>query len=191
MRVGELNRKTKETDVKVSLNLDGNGTASVNTGIKFLDHMLTSLATHACFDLKVEAKGDLEHHVTEDVMISLGAALERALGDKVGIERMGSAIVPMDDALALVAVDLSGRAYAAVKVGFKKRYLYDLSSELIEHMLQTLAASGKLNLHAQVLRGRNDHHKAEAIFKALGLALARAVERNPRRLGVPSAKGVL
>ncbi|MEM2908370.1 MAG: imidazoleglycerol-phosphate dehydratase HisB [Candidatus Hadarchaeales archaeon] len=191
MRVGEVRRRTKETDVRVRLNLDGSGEARVDTGIKFLDHLLAALAKHSCFDLEVSARGDLEHHVAEDVMIALGSALEKALGEKTGIRRMGDAVLPMDDALVLVAVDLSGRAYADIDVKFAKKRLDDLSSDLIEHLLQTLAANGKLNLHVQTLRGRNDHHKAEAIFKALGVALAEAVSEEPKRRGVPSTKGVL
>jgi imidazoleglycerol-phosphate dehydratase len=191
MRVGKLRRRTKETDVEVRLNLDGSGEARVDTGIKFLDHLLSALAKHGCFDLEVRARGDFEHHVAEDVMIAIGSALEKALGEKTGIHRMGDAILPMDDALVLVAVDLSGRAYADVDVKFTKKRLDDLSADLVEHLLQTLAANGKLNLHVQVLRGRNDHHKAEAIFKALGVALAEAVSEGPRRRGVPSTKGVL
>jgi imidazoleglycerol-phosphate dehydratase len=152
---------------------------------------LNSFAKHGCFDLTVKARGDLEHHIAEDVIITLGEALVKALGNKSGIRRMGDAIVPMDDALVLVAVDLGGRAYAETEAKFAKKKLDDLSSDLIEHLLQTLATNAKLNLHTQVIRGRNDHHKAEAIFKALGIALAEAVRREPRRVGVPSTKGVV
>jgi imidazoleglycerol-phosphate dehydratase len=191
MRTGNVSRKTKETEVAVKINLDGSGVAKINTGIKFLDHLLNSFAKHGCFDLTVKARGDLEHHVAEDVIIALGEALDKALGNKSGIRRMGDAIVPMDDALVLVAVDLGGRAYAQTEVEFAKKKLDDLSSDLIEHLLQTLASNAKMNLHTQVIRGRNDHHKAEAMFKALGIALAEAVSREPRRTGVPSTKGVI
>ncbi|MCS7131594.1 MAG: imidazoleglycerol-phosphate dehydratase HisB [Hadesarchaea archaeon] len=191
MRIGEFQRRTKETDVRVRLNLDGSGEAKVDTGIKFLDHLLSTFAKHGCLDIEVRARGDLEHHIAEDVMIALGSALEKALGEKKGIRRMGDAILPMDDALVLAAVDLSGRAYADIDVKFAKKRLDDLSADLIEHLLQTLAVNGKLNLHVQVLRGRNDHHKAEAIFKALGVALAEAASEEPKRRGVPSTKGVL
>lgn len=191
MRIGNVSRKTKETEVDVKINLDGSGIAKVNTSIKFLDHLLSSFAKHGCFDLTVKARGDLEHHIAEDVIIALGGALDKALGTKAGIRRMGDVIVPMDDALVLVAVDLGGRVYAETDAKFAKKKLDDLSSDLIEHLLQTLATNGKLNLHTQVLRGRNDHHKAEAIFKALGMALAEAVRREPRRAGVPSTKGVI
>ena len=191
MRTGNVSRKTKETEVAVKINLDGSGIARVNTGIKFLDHLLNSFAKHGCFDLTVKARGDLEHHIAEDVIITLGEALLKALGTKSGIRRMGDAIVPMDDALVLVAVDLGGRAYAETEAKFAKKKLDDLSSDLIEHLLQTLATNAKLNLHTQVIRGRNDHHIAEAIFKALGIALAEAVRKDPRRAGVPSTKGVI
>jgi imidazoleglycerol-phosphate dehydratase len=191
MRTGNVSRKTKETEVAVKINLDGSGIARIDTGIKFLDHLLNSFTKHGCFDLTVKARGDLEHHIAEDVIIALGEALDKALGNKSGIRRMGDAIVPMDDALVLVAVDLGGRAYAETDAKFAKKKLDDLSSDLIEHLLQTLATNAKLNLHIQVIRGRNDHHKAEAMFKALGIALAEAVRREPRRVGVPSTKGVI
>jgi imidazoleglycerol-phosphate dehydratase len=191
MRVSKIKRKTKETEVEARINLDGSGTASVDTGIKFFDHMLSSFAKHGCFDLRVKARGDFEHHVAEDTMIALGEAIDRAIGSKAGIRRMGDAIVPMDDALALAAVDLSGRAYPEIEAKFAKRKVGDLSSDLIKHVLQVLAINGKFNLHVQVLRGQNDHHKAEAIFKALGVALAEAVSKSARRKGVPSTKGVI
>ncbi len=191
MRVGRGRRKTKETRVEVKIKLDGSGRTRVDTGIKFLDHLLASFAKHGCFDLELRARGDFEHHVAEDAMIALGEAIERALGKKVGIQRMGDAVVPMDDALVLAAVDLSGRAYPDIEAKFSKRKLDDLSSDMVVHLLETLATNGRFNLHVKVLRGKNDHHKAEAIFKALGVALARAVSRAPRRRGVPSTKGVL
>jgi len=191
MRVGEVKRKTKETTVEVGVNLDGSGEAKINTGIKFLDHLLSSFAKHGSFDLRLKARGDLEHHIAEDSMIALGTAINKALGKKEGIRRMGDAFVPMEDALVLVAVDLSGRAYAEVDAEFAKKRLDDLSSDLIEHLLQTLAANARLNLHVKVLRGRNDHHRAEAIFKALGMAMSEAVSKRPRAKGVPSTKGAL
>ncbi len=191
MRVGRGRRKTKETRVEVKINLDGSGRTRVDTGIKFLDHLLASFAKHGCFDLELKARGDFEHHIAEDAMITLGEAIERALGKKVGIQRMGDAVVPMDDALVLAAVDLSGRAYPDIEAKFTKRKLDDLSSDMVVHLLETLATNGRFNLHVKVLRGKNDHHKAEAIFKALGVALAQAVSRAPQRRGVPSTKGVL
>ncbi len=191
MRVGKVRRKTKETQIEVELNLDGSGKANVNTEIKFLNHLLASFAKHGCFDLKLRARGDFKHHIAEDAMIALGEAIELALGKKVGIERMGDAIVPMDDALVLAAVDLSGRAFPDIEAKFAKRRLDDLNSDMIEHMLQALATNGKFNLHVKVLRGKNDHHKAEAIFKALGVAIAKAVSKRPRAKGVPSTKGAI
>lgn len=191
MRVGKVKRQTKETKVEVEINLDGSGKISVDTNIKFFDHLLTSFAKHGCFDLKLRARGDFEHHIAEDAMIVLGEAIEQALDKKIGIQRMGDAIVPMDDALVLAAVDLSGRAFPEIEAKFVKRKLDDLSSDMIKHLLQTLATNGKFNLHVKVLRGQNDHHKAEAIFKALGVALAKAVSKHPRAKGVPSTKGVL
>jgi imidazoleglycerol-phosphate dehydratase len=191
MRIGKVERKTKETEVSVRINLDGSGKARVDTPIKFFNHMLVSFAKHGSFDLEVKACGDFEHHIAEDAMIALGEAIERALGEKVGIERMGDAIVPMDDALVMAAVDLSGRAFPDIEAKFTKKKLDDLSSDLVVHLLQTLANNGKFNLHVKVIRGKNDHHKAEAIFKALGVALARAVRTAPRRRGVPSTKGVI
>lgn len=191
MRMSKVKRKTKETEIEVELNLDGLGKAKINTEIKFLNHLLASFAKHGCFDLKLRARGDFKHHIAEDAMIALGEAIERALGKKVGIERMGDAIVPMDDALVLAAVDLSGRAFPDIEAKFAKRKLDDLNSDMIEHMLQALATNGKFNLHVKVLRGKNDHHKAEAIFKALGVAIAEAVSKRPRAKGVPSTKGVI
>ncbi len=190
-RIGRIRRKTKETSVSVRIDLDGNGKADIDTPIRFFNHLLASFAKHGCFDLKITARGDFEHHIAEDTMIVLGEAIERALGKKVGIQRIGDTIVPMDDALVLVAVDMSGRAFPDIEARFAKRRLDDLSSDLVVHLLQTLATNGRFNLHVKVLRGKNDHHKAEAIFKALGIALAKAVRTTSRRKGVPSTKGVL
>lgn len=189
MRGCRLERKTGETEVEVSLKLDGRGEAEVETGISFLNHLLSHLAKHSGFDLKVRAKGDMEHHVAEDVMIVLGQCLEKALGDKKGIRRMGDAIVPMDETLVMVSVDLSGRGYSSVELKLRTKRVEDLDADLLEHLLQTFAQNGRFNLHVQVLKGRNDHHKAEAVFKALGLALGEACSR--RGGGIPSTKGVL
>jgi len=191
VRVGKVERKTKETRVSVRINLDGAGRANVDTSIKFLDHLLSSFAKHGVLDLDLSVQGDFEHHIAEDAMIALGEAILKALGKKVGIERFGDAIVPMDDALVMVAVDLSGRSFPDVEARFNKKKLDDLSSDLIVHLLDTLAMNGKFNLHVNVLRGKNDHHKAEAIFKAVGVALSRAVSKSPRKRGVPSTKGVI
>jgi imidazoleglycerol-phosphate dehydratase len=194
MRKATARRQTNETEVEVTLNLDGRGECQVDTGLGFLDHMLAQLATHALFDLKLRARGDLhvdEHHTVEDVAITLGQALDQALGTRQGIVRVGHAYVPMDEALARVAVDLSGRPYAVVEAGLIGARLGALDSDLIVHWLETLAIHGRLALHAEVLHGRNDHHKAEALFKALGRALDTATRLDPRREGVPSTKGVL
>lgn len=186
-------RKTGETDVSVTLNLDGAGNYKISTGIAFFDHMLRHIAVHGCFDLEVRAKGDLEvdaHHTVEDTAIVLGAALDQALGDRTGIKRIGSSFVPMDDALVLVAVDLSGRGYAVVDADLGSPMLGTMASSLVGHFFETLATRARMNLHARILYGRDDHHKAEALFKALGRALAQAVELDPRRQ-TTSTKGTL
>ncbi len=194
-RTGQHARQTQETNVAVSISLDGTGAAEVNTGIGMLDHMLSQLCTHGLFDLNVRASGDLEvdsHHTVEDVAICLGRALDAALGDKAGIARMGWAIVPMDEALALVSVDLSGRGAAVVDVPFTGYKLGALQTEMIGHFLDTFAVQGGVTLHARLLAGENDHHKAEAVFKAFARALSQAVQRDPRRQqSVPSSKGSL
>lgn len=194
MRSANLRRQTKETEVEVRLTLDGQGRYQVETGLGFLDHMLAQFAMHGLFDLELRARGDLEvddHHTVEDVAIALGQALDRALGERRGIARMGHAYAPMDEALARVVVDLSGRPYAVVEAGFATPRLGAVDSDLIIHFLETLAIHGRMSLHAQVLYGRNDHHKAEALFKALGRALEAAARLDPRRDAVPSTKGVL
>lgn len=193
-RIATVERKTRETDIRLGLNLDGAGVADVLTGVPMLDHMLSHVAVHGLLDLEVRAAGDLQidaHHTVEDVAIALGEALERALGDKRGITRMGHAYVPMDEALALVAIDLSGRAYSVVEVEFVAPMLGSMPASLVAHFLETLATRARLSLHARVLYGRDDHHKAEALFKALGRALAMAVALDPRRSDVPSTKGIL
>ena len=194
-RSGQHARQTQETDVTVTINLDGSGAADISTGIGMFDHMLRQLSTHGLFDLDVRASGDLEvdsHHTVEDVAICLGRALDAALGDKAGITRMGWAIVPLDEALALVAVDLSGRGAAAVDVPLTGYKLGSLQTEMIAHFLDTFAVQGGVTLHARLLAGENDHHKAEAVFKALARALAQAVQTDPRRReSVPSSKGSL
>ena len=194
-RTGQHARQTQETDVSVTITLDGSGAAKIDTGIGMLDHMLRQLSTHGLFDLDVRAAGDLEvdsHHTVEDAAICLGRALDAALGDKAGIARMGWAVVPMDEALALVSVDLSGRGASDVDVPLTGYTLGTLQSEMIAHFLDTFAVQGKLTLHARLLAGANDHHKAEAVFKALARALAQAVQPDPRRQhSVPSSKGSL
>lgn len=186
-------RKTGETDVSVTLNLDGAGNTEISTGIAFFDHMLRHISVHGCFDLEVRANGDLDvdaHHTVEDTAIVLGAALDQALGERTGIKRIGSSFVPMDDALVLVAVDLSGRGYAVVDADLGSPMLGTMASSLVGHFFETLATRARMNLHARILYGRDDHHKAEALFKALGRALAQAVELDPRRQ-ITSTKGTL
>jgi len=193
-REARRQRRTAETEVAVFLRLDGQGEARVATGIGFLDHMLDLFAFHGLFDLEVQARGDLHvdpHHTVEDVAIVLGQALDEALGDRRGIVRMGHAWVPMDEALAFVAVDLSGRPYAVLDVAFSGPAIGALPTSLIPHFLETLAVHARMNLHARLLCGRDDHHRAEALFKALGRALEMAVRQDPRRGGIPSTKGTL
>ena len=193
-RIATVERKTKETDVRVTLNLDGTGTANITTSVPMLDHLLSHVAVHGLLDLEIRATGDLQidaHHTVEDVAIVLGDALDRALGDKRGIARMGHAYVPMDDALAFVAIDLSGRAYAVIDAPLSAPMLGAMPTSLVAHFIETLATHARMNLHARVLYGRDDHHKAEALFKALGRALALAVAIDSRRVGVASTKGTL
>ena len=194
-RTATITRKTGETDIEISLNLDGRGQARVATGVGFLDHMLQTLARHARFDLTVQASGDLhidEHHTVEDVGIVLGQALNRALGERTGITRMGYAIVPMDEALALVAVDFGGRGYFVFEGQFKTERIGQMGTSLIPHFLESLAREGRLNLHARLLAGEDDHHQAEALFKALARALDMATRPDPRLAGqTPSTKGTL
>jgi imidazoleglycerol-phosphate dehydratase len=195
MRIASLERKTRETQVQVTLNLDGSGQNDVSTGVGFLDHMLRHVVVHGLLDLTVRAKGDLEidpHHTVEDVALTLGACLDQALGDRRGIARMGHAYVPMDESLAFVALDLSGRPYTVVEGEWSAPLLGQMPATLVPHFLESLAIAGRFNLHARVLYGRDDHHKAEALFKALGRALEMAVRLEPRRAAqVPSTKGVL
>ena len=194
MRKGTINRQTRETTIELILELDGRGHYDIQAGIPFLDHMLSHLALHALFDLTVRAQGDLEvdeHHTVEDVAICLGRALDQALGERKGLVRMAHSYVPMDEALAFVAVDLSGRAYAVVEADFATPRVGKLATSLIAHFLETLAYHARVNLHARVVYGRDDHHKAEAVFKALGRALGAATRIDPRRVDVPSTKGIL
>jgi imidazoleglycerol-phosphate dehydratase len=192
-RRAERSRATKETQVEVALDLDGTGAASVSTGIGFYDHLLSSFAYHACIDLELRASGDLdvdEHHTVEDVALVLGAALAEALDDRAGIRRFGEASVPMDEALARAVVDISGRPYAVLDLAFGGERIGALPTQVIPHALESFAQAAGLTLHLQA-SGRNDHHVAEAAFKALARAVRSAVELDPRRAGVPSTKGVL
>ena len=193
-RHAHIHRKTNETEVTVSLDLDGQGDADVRTGIGFYDHLWEHVAHHGLFNLTIQASGDLdvdEHHTVEDVAIAFGQALNAALGERAGIVRMADAWVAMDEALAHVVVDLSGRPYAVFDATFATPQIGALASALIPHVFESIAAHGRLNLHARVLYGRDDHHKAEALFKALGRALDAATRIDPRRTGVPSTKGML
>jgi imidazoleglycerol-phosphate dehydratase len=193
-RTAQVQRRTKETDVRVALDLDGKGSASVATGIPFLDHMLELFARHGLFDLEVECRGDLEvddHHSVEDVAISLGEAVRQALGDKAGITRYGAAIVPMDEALCRAVIDLSGRFYLVYEVETRRHMIGNFSVELAEHFWRSFSEAARCNLHLDCLRGRNTHHILEGLFKATARALRQAVERDPRVEGVPSTKGVL
>ena len=194
-RTASLHRQTRETDVSLTLALDGSGQAAVETGVGFLDHLLTHIAVHGLFDLTVRATGDLHvdpHHTIEDTALVLGQALAESLGDRRGITRIGSAYVPMDEALAFMAVDLSGRPYSVVDAVWHAPAIGQFPTSLVPHFLESLAAAARANLHARVLYGRDDHHQAEALFKALGRALRIATELDPRRGGaVPSTKGVL
>jgi len=193
-RTAEITRNTKETQIKLSINLDGTGKASVQTGVGFFDHMLDLLARHSLIDLTVEAQGDLHvdaHHTVEDVGIVLGQAIEKAVGDKRGIFRYGWAIVPMDESLAQVAIDLSGRPAFVFNVQFRGMTIGEFPTELVDEFFKSIATNAKLNLHVNVPYGTNNHHISEAIFKATARALRMAVEIDPRTTGVPSTKGTL
>ncbi|MBI3407141.1 MAG: imidazoleglycerol-phosphate dehydratase HisB [Planctomycetes bacterium] len=193
-RTGQVNRETHETKIALALDLDGTGQARLATGIGFFDHMLELLARHSLIDLTVEAKGDLHvdaHHTVEDVGICLGKALVQALGDKSGIRRYGSATVPMDETLATVAVDLSGRAFCVWNAAVPPEMLGTFNAPLAEEFWRAAATNGALNLHVICHHGRNTHHIVEAIFKAGARALRQAVELDPRASGVPSTKGLL
>jgi imidazoleglycerol phosphate dehydratase HisB len=192
-RVARITRKTKETDIELRLDLDGTGQAQVATGIGFLDHMLASLARHGRFDLELRCAGDLDvddHHTTEDCALALGAALDEALGERRGIVRFGSAFAPLDEALARVVVDLSGRPWPEVHLGLRRERVGALACENAVHFFQSFAMAGRMALHVDVLRGENDHHRIEAAFKACALALRAALVRDGSG-EVPSTKGVL
>ena len=194
-RTATLSRTTSETDIRVSIDLDGTGQAHIATGIGFLDHMLTAFARHSMFDLSIEARGDLQiddHHTTEDVGIVLGQAITRALGDKRGIRRYGYAVVPMDEALVDAAVDLSGRPFLAWSIAFNRHKVGTMDTELFEEFFHALAMNALMTLHMSQAAGRNNHHVAEACFKAAARALRAATEPDPRAAGaIPSTKGSL
>ncbi len=193
MRTASLERRTRETEIRLTLGLDGRGRADIDTGLPFLDHMLHQLARHGRFDLKLHCRGDLavdDHHTVEDCALALGAALDRVLGERRGIARFGWAYAPLDEALARVVVDLSGRPWAEVALGLVREQLGGVACENFAHFFHSLAAAGRLTLHVDVLRGANDHHRIEAAFKALALALRAAVVTTGED-AVPSTKGVL
>ena len=195
MRISTIHRHTNETDITLTLSLDGSGRHDIQTGVGFLDHLLTHIAVHGLFDLTVKAVGDLHidtHHTVEDTALALGQAFDEALGDRKGIVRMGSAYVPMDESLAFVAVDFSGRPYAVTQGQWHGPMIGQVPTTLIPHFIESFAVTARANVHANVLYGRDDHHQAEALFKALGRALDAATMIDPRRAGnVPSTKGSL
>ncbi|MBI1810897.1 MAG: imidazoleglycerol-phosphate dehydratase HisB [Nitrospirae bacterium] len=195
MRKALIKRKTKETNISLDLNLDGRGSYSINTSIPFLDHMLSLMCKHGLFDIKLNAKGDIDiddHHTVEDIGIVLGKALKQAVGDMKGIARYGQASVPMDEALASVSIDISGRPYFVYKVEFpKKSKLKDFDPDLIEDFLQAFVSNSSITLHVNALYGRNIHHIIEAIFKGLGRALREAVSVNRKIKSIPTTKGMI
>ena len=194
MREAQVERKTAETSIRLSLELDGKGISNVDTGIGFFDHMLTLFAAHGLFDLTLDCDGDIEvdgHHSLEDIGIALGTAVRQAIGDKAGIHRYGTFYLPMDEALAFVSLDISGRPFLVYDGGDLAPMIGDYDTELTEEFLRAFAVHAGITLHVRVLYGRNSHHKIEGIFKALGHALRIAVEKDPRVEGIPSTKGVL
>ena len=194
MRVGKIFRETKETEIEVEINLDGGGKTSIDTGIGFFNHMLNLFAAHGQFDLTVKCNGDLEvdgHHSVEDIGIALGTAIKNALGDKRGINRYGTFFLPMDESLALVSLDISGRPFLVYDAGELAPMIGSFDTELTEEFLRALAFNAGITLHVKILYGKNSHHKVEAIFKALGHALRIATEYDAKNTGVPSTKGIL
>jgi len=193
-RQATITRTTRETDICLSLNLDGSGKASLDSSIPFLDHMLEQISRHGLIDLSVEAKGDREiddHHTVEDIGICLGEALRDALGDKAGVRRYGHAYVPLDEALSRVVLDLSGRPGLEYHCDFPKERVGDFDVDLFREFFQAITNHGKITLHVDALRGANNHHIIETVFKAFGRALRMAVEPDPRQTGIPSTKGAL
>jgi imidazoleglycerol-phosphate dehydratase len=194
VRVGEVKRSTSETGIDLSINLDGSGTSQVDSGVPFLNHMLDLLARHALVDLTLRAEGDTEvddHHTVEDIGICLGHSIKQALGDKKGVARYGHAVVPMDEALVLVAIDLSGRSCLAYEVNLTSPRVGSFDTELVEEFLRALVTNSGLTMHVKMLAGKNVHHIIEAIFKGLGRALRAACALDPRETGIPSTKGML
>ena len=191
-RTSVIKRETKETNISLELNIDGNGKWEINTGIKMFDHLLSQLAQHGVFDIKISATGNGQHHLAEDVAICLAKAFNEALGEKRGIVRMADVAVPMDDALAMVALDISGRGYTVLELPFSDNDMFGFPTDLIRHFLESFAIEARLNLHAKIAYGTNDHHKAEALFKALGRALDTATRIDERISSeLPSTKDLL
>ena len=193
-RTSTVSRKTGETDIRLSLNIDGRGETKLETGLGFFDHMLNSLAKHARFDLEITCRGDLEvdeHHCLEDIGIVLGQALAEAVGDKAGISRFGYALVPLDEALSRAVVDFSGRAFLHFKAGFRRTKVGEMSTEMVEEFWRALGNNAGITLHLEVLYGKNTHHQVESLFKAAARALYQATRFAPGEQGVPSTKGVL
>jgi imidazoleglycerol-phosphate dehydratase len=191
MRTERVYRKTRETEVAVNVNIDGEGKADVNTGMQFLDHMVTSFATHSLIDVTAKVTGDLKHHAVEDLAICLGEAINKALGTREGLIRFGSAAAPMDCSLAFAAVDLVKRPYFKIDLKLRGKKIEDMATEDINHLFESFATSLAANIHVFTKYGSNDHHKTEAAVKALALSLKQAVVLDPRRKGVPSSKGVI
>ena len=191
-RTSVIKRETKETNISLELNIDGSGKWEINTGIKMFDHLLSQLAQHGVFDIKISATGNGQHHLVEDVAICLGKAFSEALGEKRGIVRMADVAVPMDDALAIVALDIGGRGYTVLELPFSDNDMFGFPTDLIRHFLESFAIEARLNLHAKIAYGTNDHHKAEALFKALGRALDTATRIDERISSeLPSTKDLL
>ncbi len=195
MRKATIQRVTSETDIQLTINLDGTGKTKLNTGLPFLDHMLSHVAVHGLFDLEIRAEGDLEideHHTLEDIALALGQAFDQALGERKGINRMGSALVPMDETLARVALDFSGRPYCVFDSEWNGPSVGGIAATLFRHFFESFAYTARCNLHACVLYGADDHHRAEALFKAFGRALDQVARIDPRReQKIPSTKGII
>jgi imidazoleglycerol phosphate dehydratase HisB len=191
MRTGKSERKTRETHVKVELDIDGSGKSEIRTPIEFFSHMLTSLSTHSLIDMKIESQGDLRHHIVEDTALVLGSALRGALETEERVHRFGYAMVPMDCSLASCAVDVGNRPYSVVDMETDGSVIEDMAAEDLRHFFESLAVSLRANIHIRGEYGKNDHHKAEAAFKALAICLRQALSIDPRRTGAPSSKGVM
>ena len=192
-RKSQVNRKTKETNVSVQVNLDGNGKTNIKTGISFLDHLITSFAKHSMIDLQVKAKSNdnIEHHLIEDTAISIGIAIDKALGNRSGITRFGFALIPMDESLAESSIDLIKRPYSQIALGIKRTQIEDMSLEDINHFFESLAKNLNSCIHINVKYGKNDHHRVEAAIKSLALAFRHACDFDKRQKGIPSTKGAM